>query len=101
MFRTTALALAVAMAAAAPGARAEDYARNNAATARVRDRVSDVQAASAFYTSQLGFKVDFASGPYFAALSRNGLQLLLSPVKGPGGASQPMPGGEHPAPGGW
>jgi catechol 2,3-dioxygenase-like lactoylglutathione lyase family enzyme len=63
--------------------------------------VSDVPAAMDFYVGKLGFKVDFSSGPYFAALSRGGLQLLLSPVKGPGGASQPMPNGERPAPGGW
>jgi predicted enzyme related to lactoylglutathione lyase len=34
-------------------------------------------------------------------LSRGGVQLLLSPPKGIGGASQPMPSGERPAPGGW
>ena len=41
------------------------------------------------------------SGPYFAALSRGGIQLLISPTKGPGGASQPMPDGHKPVPGGW
>ena len=99
MFRTTLLALAIA--AGGSGASAQDRAMNSGATVRVRYMVSDVPAASAFYTSKLGFKVDFASGPYFAALSRNGLQLLLSPVVGPGGASQAMPSGERPAPGGW
>jgi catechol 2,3-dioxygenase-like lactoylglutathione lyase family enzyme len=101
MLRTTLLAIAVALAAATPGASAEDYAKNPAATVRVRYMVSDVKASTDFYVSKLGFKIDFASGTYFAALSRNGLQLLLSPVKGPGGASQPMPSGERPAPGGW
>ena len=101
MFRTTVLALALAFSAGAPGASAEDYAKNSTASVRVRYMVSDVPAASEFYTSKLGFKVDFSSETYFAALSRNGLQLLLSPVKGPGGASQPMPNGERPAPGGW
>ena len=37
----------------------------------------------------------------FAALSRGNLQLLLSPMNGPGGASRPMPDGARPAPGGW
>lgn len=101
MLRTTLVAMAVAFAAAAPAARAVDYAKTGVATVRVRYMVSDVKTATDFYVGKLGFKVDFASGPYFAALSRNGLQLLLSPVKGPGGASQAMPNGERPAPGGW
>jgi catechol 2,3-dioxygenase-like lactoylglutathione lyase family enzyme len=101
MFRTTMIALALAMSASAQGAGAVDYATNEAAPVRVRYMVSDVPAATDFYTSRLGFKVDFSAGPTFAALSRGGLQLLLSPVKGPGGASQPMPNGERPAPGGW
>jgi catechol 2,3-dioxygenase-like lactoylglutathione lyase family enzyme len=101
MFRTTVLALALAFSAGAPAAGAEDYAKNSAAPVRVRYMVSDVPAATDFYVGKLGFKVDFSSGTYFAALSRNGLQLLLSPTKGPGGASQPMPNGERPAPGGW
>src|SRR6185295_16541649 len=102
MNRTTVFALALlTLSLGAQRAGAEDYARNAAATARVRYMVSDVPAAADFYASKLGFKVDFASGTYFAALSRNGLQLLLSPVHGPGGASQPMPNGERPGPGGW
>jgi catechol 2,3-dioxygenase-like lactoylglutathione lyase family enzyme len=102
MFRTTLLAIALAFAAGAPPtASAEDYARNKVATVRVRYMVSDIAASTSFYTRQLGFKVDFASGAYFAALSRDGLQLLLSPVNGPGGASRAMPNGERPTPGGW
>jgi catechol 2,3-dioxygenase-like lactoylglutathione lyase family enzyme len=101
MIRPAALALALALAAA-PAARAQsDLANNPAAPVRVRYMVEDVPAAAGFYRDRLGFKVDFASGPYFAALSRGGLQLLLSPTHGPGGASQPMPNGERPAPGGW
>ncbi|MEQ1784867.1 MAG: VOC family protein [Hyphomonadaceae bacterium] len=68
---------------------------------RIRYIVNDVPAAVTFYTDKLGFKLDVQSGPYFAALSRGGIQLLLSPSTGPGGASQPMPNGERPAPGGW
>jgi catechol 2,3-dioxygenase-like lactoylglutathione lyase family enzyme len=101
MNRTTAFALALMLSAGAHGASAEDYAKNSAASVRVRYIVSDVPLAKDFYVSKLGFKVDFSSGAYFAALSRGGLQLLLSPVRGPGGASQPMPSGERPAPGGW
>jgi catechol 2,3-dioxygenase-like lactoylglutathione lyase family enzyme len=101
MNRPMVFALALTLAVAAQGAGAQDRAKNSSAGVRVRYMVSDVPAASEFYTSKLGFKVDFSSGTYFAALSRNGLQLLLSPVKGPGGASQPMPNGERPAAGGW
>jgi len=101
MFRTTLVTLALAFAAGAPAATAEDYARNATATVRVRYMVSDLPAARDFYVHKLGFKLDFASGAYFAALSRGGLQLLLSPVNGPGGASRPMPNGERPSPGGW
>ena len=68
---------------------------------RIRYIVNDIPAAVTFYTDKLGFRIDAQSGPYFAALSRGGVQLLLSPVKGPGGASQAMPNGERPAPGGW
>jgi catechol 2,3-dioxygenase-like lactoylglutathione lyase family enzyme len=101
VLRTTLVAMAVAFAASASDARAEDYAKNGAATVRVRYMVRDVRTSTDFYVGKLGFKVDFASGAYFAALSRNGLQLLLSPVTGPGGASQAMPNGERPTPGGW
>lgn len=101
MNRTTAFALALMLSIGAHGVSAQDLAKNSSASVRVRYMVSDVPAAAGFYTSKLGFKLDFSAGPYFAALSRDGLQLLLSPVKGPGGASQPMPNGDRPAPGGW
>ena len=68
---------------------------------RVRYIVTDVQAAVGFYTKELGFRVLMQSGPVFAILSRGNLQLLLSPTHGPGGASQPMPNGDRPVPGGW
>jgi catechol 2,3-dioxygenase-like lactoylglutathione lyase family enzyme len=101
MFRTTVLAMTLALSATAHGASAEDYAKNSAAPVRVRYMVNNVPAATEFYVGKLGFKVDFASRAYFAALSRGGLQLLLSPTTGPGGASRAMPNGERPAPGGW
>jgi catechol 2,3-dioxygenase-like lactoylglutathione lyase family enzyme len=67
----------------------------------VRYIVNDVDAAIAFYTDRLGFHVSARSGPYFALLERDNLQLVLSPPKGPGGGSQPMPDGRRPEPGGW
>jgi len=67
----------------------------------VRYIVTDVEAAVAFYTEHLGFKANAQSGAYFALLERDNLQLVLSPPKGPGGGSQPMPDGRRPEPGGW
>ena len=67
----------------------------------VRYIVNDVDAAIAFYTQHLGFRESAQSGPYFALLARDNLQLVLSPPKGPGGGSQPMPDGRRPQPGGW
>ena len=67
----------------------------------VRYIVHDVDAAIAFYTQNLGFAVTAQSGPYFAILERDNLQVVLSPPHGPGGGSQPMPDGTRPAPGGW
>jgi len=67
----------------------------------VRYIVNDVDAAVAFYTQHLGFRVSGQSGPHFALLVRDNLQVVLSPPKGPGGGSQPMPDGRKPEPGGW
>jgi len=68
---------------------------------RVRYIVTDVDAAIAFYTKQLGFQIDMHPGPGFALLSRGNLQLLLNKPGGGGGAGQAMPDGQLPAPGGW
>jgi catechol 2,3-dioxygenase-like lactoylglutathione lyase family enzyme len=70
-------------------------------TVWVRYIVDDVDAAIAFYSGQLGFKVDLHPGPGFAALSRGDLQLLMNTPSGGGGASQAMPDGRKPQPGGW
>ena len=70
-------------------------------TLMVRYIVNDVDAAIAFYTRHLEFRVTAQSGPYFAILEREHLQMVLSPPKGPGGGSQPMPDGRRPEPGGW
>jgi glyoxylase I family protein len=53
----------------------------------------------AFYTEQLGFKLEHEKLPAFAQVSINGLKLILS---GPGASgSRPMPGGQKQGPGGW
>jgi catechol 2,3-dioxygenase-like lactoylglutathione lyase family enzyme len=58
----------------------------------VRYIVNDVDAAIAFYSESLGFKVDRHPAPGFAALSRGELRLLLN-RPGAGGAGQSMPDG--------
>jgi catechol 2,3-dioxygenase-like lactoylglutathione lyase family enzyme len=100
MNKARAFVLALMLLAGASSASAQ-VAAGRLELVRVRYIVDDVPATVAFYTDKLGFKLDFQSGPYFAALSRGGVQLLVSPVKGPGGASQPMPNGDRPVPGGW
>ena len=70
-------------------------------TVMVRYIVDDVDAAVAFYTSQLGFDVVMRPAPSFALLACGALRLALSAPTGPGGASQPMPDGRRPEPGGW
>lgn len=100
MNRMVVAAVAMVLMGGADGARAQNPATLRPELVRVRYIVDDVSATVAFYTTQLGFKLDMRSGPYFAALSRGGVQLLISPAKGPGGASRPMPNGERPTPGG-
>ena len=63
--------------------------------------VHDMDETIAFYTECFGFEVDMHPGPGFAALSRGDLRLLFNTPSGPGGASQPMPDGRRPEPGGW
>jgi catechol 2,3-dioxygenase-like lactoylglutathione lyase family enzyme len=67
----------------------------------VRYIVDDVAASIDFYTGNLGFVVDMDAAPGFAALSRGPLRLLVNAARGPGGASQVMPDGAVPEPGGW
>ncbi|RDI55462.1 VOC family protein [Nocardia mexicana] len=66
---------------------------------RVRYLIDDVRAAIDFYTTHLGFTVDFDAAPAFAAVRRGPVQLLLSGPKS--SAARPMPDGETPKPGGW
>ena len=64
-----------------------------------RYHVKDVARAVAFYTGQLGFKLEHQQLPAFAAVSLGGATLLLS---GPGASgSRPMPNGASQEPGGW
>ena len=69
------------------------------ATARVRYMIDDVPAAIDFYTRYLGFTVETDSSPAFAAVTRDGLHLLLSGPTSSG--RRPMTDGRRPVPGGW
>jgi catechol 2,3-dioxygenase-like lactoylglutathione lyase family enzyme len=71
------------------------------AVVSVRYIVTDLNAAMAFYTTNLGFKVEMHPAPTFAMLSRGDLRLLLSVPSGLGGGGQSMPDGRQPEPGGW
>jgi glyoxylase I family protein len=65
----------------------------------VRYQVKDVPRSVAFYTRQLGFKLDQQHLPAFAQVSIGHLTLILS---GPGASgSRPMPDGTSQEPGGW
>ena len=65
----------------------------------IRYQVADVGRAIAFYTTQLGFKLEHQHLPEFAALSLGDAHLLLSGPKASG--SRPMPDGRKQEPGGW
>ena len=71
------------------------------ATVNVRYIVDDVDAAIAFYGERLGFDVDLHPAPGFAILSRGDLRLMVNATGGGGGATEPMPDGRVPEPGGW
>lgn len=67
-------------------------------TATVRYQVTAVEPSVAFYTKQLGFKLDKRTGP-FAQVSRGSLVLILS---GPGtSGARDMPDCRKQQPGGW
>jgi catechol 2,3-dioxygenase-like lactoylglutathione lyase family enzyme len=71
------------------------------AAVQVRYIVRDVDAAIAFYTQHLGFRLDMHPAPPFAMLSRGELRLVLSAPNPRGGGGQPMPDGRQQEPGGW
>ena len=65
----------------------------------VRYQVRDIRRSVAFYTEQLGFKLDMQNPPAFAQVSTGNLKLILS---GPGASgSRPLPDGRRQEPGGW
>jgi glyoxylase I family protein len=65
----------------------------------VRYQVKDVARSVAFYTQNLGFKVEHQQLPAFASVSLGDSQILLS---GPGASgSRSMPNGRQQEPGGW
>ncbi|HKP69524.1 MAG TPA: VOC family protein [Pyrinomonadaceae bacterium] len=69
---------------------------------RFRYMVNDVEEAVEFYTKLLGFEVKQTNLPYFAMLRRDGVDFVLSPPFGPGGAAKPMKDGSKPEAGtGW
>src|SRR6266496_5094862 len=59
----------------------------------------DVADAVAFSTTHLGFTLQQDAAPAFAAVSRDGVRLLLSGPTSSG--RRPMPDGTRPVPGGW
>ena len=68
-------------------------------TVSVRYIVENVEAAVAFYTTHLGFRLLTSTFPAFADVTRGDLRLLLS---GPtSSAGRALPDGRQPAPGGW
>jgi catechol 2,3-dioxygenase-like lactoylglutathione lyase family enzyme len=61
--------------------------------------IDDVPAAIRFYTTLLGFTLDVDASPAFAAVSRDGVRLLLS---GDGSSGRrPLADGRRQVPGGW
>ena len=67
--------------------------------ATIRYLVGDVERSVAFYTMNLGFRLDQNMAPAFARVSLGDLTLWLA---GPqSSAARPMPDGRHPEPGGW
>jgi catechol 2,3-dioxygenase-like lactoylglutathione lyase family enzyme len=70
-----------------------------AAAVAVRYMIADVADAIAFYTTHLGFTLEQNAAPAFAAVSRDGVRLLLSGPTSSG--RRAMPDGTRPVPGGW
>lgn len=65
----------------------------------VRYMIDDVPAAVEFYTTLLGFTLDQDASPAFAAVSRDGVRLLLSGEGSSG--KRPLADGSPQVPGGW
>lgn len=65
----------------------------------VRYIIDDVPAAITFYTTLLGFRLEQDASPAFAAVSRDGVRLLLSGEGSSG--KRPLADGRRQVPGGW
>lgn len=65
----------------------------------VRYMIDDVPAAIRFYTEVLGFTLELDASPAFAAVSRDGVRVLLSGEGSSG--KRPLPDGRTQEPGGW
>ena len=65
----------------------------------VRYMIDDVPAAVGFYTTLLGFTLEQDASPAFAAVSRDGVRLLLSGEGSSGKRS--LADGRRQVPGGW
>ena len=65
----------------------------------VRYMIDDVPAAITFYTTLLGFTLEHDASPAFAAVSRDGVRLLLSGEGSSG--KRPLADGRSQVPGGW
>ena len=65
----------------------------------VRYMIDDVPAAIHFYTTFLGFTVEHDASPAFAAVSRDGVRLLLSGEGSSG--KRPLSDGRRQVSGGW
>jgi catechol 2,3-dioxygenase-like lactoylglutathione lyase family enzyme len=65
----------------------------------VRYMIDDVRAAILFYTTLLGFMLEHDASPAFAAVSRDGVRLLLSGEGSSG--KRPLCDGRLQLPGGW
>jgi catechol 2,3-dioxygenase-like lactoylglutathione lyase family enzyme len=65
----------------------------------VRYMSNDVPAAVTFYTTLLGFRLEHDAAPAFAAVSRDGVRLLLSGEGSSG--KRPLADGRRQEPGGW
>jgi catechol 2,3-dioxygenase-like lactoylglutathione lyase family enzyme len=65
----------------------------------VRYMIDDVPAAIGFYTTLLGFTLEHDASPAFAAISRDGVRLLLSGEGSSG--KRTLADGRRQVPGGW
>jgi catechol 2,3-dioxygenase-like lactoylglutathione lyase family enzyme len=63
--------------------------------------VNDVDAAIAFYTGHLDFKLEMHPAPPFAEISRGDMHIYLTQPQQRAGGGAPMPSGEAQKPGGW